>query len=101
MSCVTAVDPHWLADLGGVFYSIKEKGYSARDRRVTEIEFNRKAELEAKMAEDKEREAQRIAREQQNGSGSLVKKHVDSAVKKVSTHGAVKRPIRPKRGRGF
>ncbi|KAK1710145.1 LOW QUALITY PROTEIN: helicase associated domain-containing protein [Colletotrichum lupini] len=26
VSTVTAVDPHWLADLGGVFYSVKEKG---------------------------------------------------------------------------
>ncbi|OTA19334.1 hypothetical protein BTJ68_15240 [Hortaea werneckii EXF-2000] len=29
MSCVTAVDPYWLADLGGVFYSVKEKGFGA------------------------------------------------------------------------
>ena len=35
VSTVTAVDPHWLADLGGVFYSIKEKGYSAREKRIT------------------------------------------------------------------
>ncbi|KAF2013213.1 P-loop containing nucleoside triphosphate hydrolase protein [Aaosphaeria arxii CBS 175.79] len=63
MSCVTSVDPHWLADLGAVFYSIKEKGYSARDKRVTEIEFNKKAELEAKMAEAKAKEEQRLADE--------------------------------------
>ena len=61
MSCVTAVDPHWLADLGAVFYSIKEKGYSAKEKRVTEMEFNKKAELEAQMEEDREREAQRAA----------------------------------------
>ena len=30
MSTVTSVDPKWLAELGGVFYSVKEKGYSAR-----------------------------------------------------------------------
>ncbi|KAI9813377.1 MAG: DEAH-box RNA helicase prp16, partial [Thelocarpon impressellum] len=61
MSTVTAVDPRWLAELGGVFYSIKEKGYSAREKRVTEVEFNRKMEIEAQMADDREREARRLA----------------------------------------
>lgn len=55
VSTVTAVDPHWLADLGGVFYSIKEKGYSAAQKKMIETEFNRKMEIEAKMAEDKRR----------------------------------------------
>ncbi|KTW31793.1 uncharacterized protein T551_01054 [Pneumocystis jirovecii RU7] len=27
MSIVTSVDPYWLAELGGMFYSVKEKGY--------------------------------------------------------------------------
>ncbi|KAF1840581.1 P-loop containing nucleoside triphosphate hydrolase protein [Cucurbitaria berberidis CBS 394.84] len=66
MSCVTSVDPHWLADLGAVFYSIKEKGYSARDKRIIEVEFNRKAELEAQMEEDKARE-ERIMAAEENG----------------------------------
>ncbi|KAL5121295.1 DEAH-box RNA helicase prp16 [Pleosporales sp. CAS-2024a] len=91
MSCVTSVDPHWLADLGAVFYSIKEKGYSARDKRVTELEFNRKAELEAKMAEDKAREERRILDEQ---SGPFVKKAVVVGRKKdVDDGGVVKRPV--------
>jgi pre-mRNA-splicing factor ATP-dependent RNA helicase DHX38/PRP16 len=91
MSCVTSVDPHWLADLGAVFYSIKEKGYSARDKRVTEVEFNRKAELEAKMAEDKAREERRIADEE---SGPLIKKAVlGNKAKKESDEGVVKRPV--------
>ncbi len=101
MSCVTAVDPHWLADLGGVFYSIKEKGYSAREKRVTEIEFNRKAELEAKMAEDKEREARRLALEE-NGPRSVIKKPGLGVSKKVvATDGVVKKPIIKRMGRGF
>jgi pre-mRNA-splicing factor ATP-dependent RNA helicase DHX38/PRP16 len=90
MSCVTSVDPHWLADLGAVFYSIKEKGYSARDKRVTEIEFNRKAELEAKMAEDKAREERRIAAEE---DGPLIKKAVLGNRKKEVEDGVVKRPV--------
>ena len=89
MSCVTSVDPHWLADMGAVFYSIKEKGYSARDKRVTEREFNRKAELEAKMAEDKAREELRIA---EGESGPQVKKAVSSK-KKEDGDGVVKRPV--------
>lgn len=98
MSCVTSVDPHWLADLGAVFYSVKEKGYSARNKRVTEMEFNRKAELEAKMAEDKEREAQRIANEE---NGPTVQKPKSSVVKKVVKQGAVRRPVTQRSGRGF
>lgn len=99
MSTVTAVDPHWLAELGGVFYSVKEKGYSAREKRVTEHEFNRKMEIETNMAEDKEREAQRIARAAE--AGTVVKRPVTSAVKRVAAQGAVKRPLTPRVGRPF
>jgi pre-mRNA-splicing factor ATP-dependent RNA helicase DHX38/PRP16 len=88
MSCVTSVDPHWLADLGAVFYSVKEKGYSARDRRVVEVEFNRKAELEAQMARDLEGEVRREAEVvgpvlagRKKGGG------------KVEEEGVVKRPV--------
>ena len=98
MSCVTSVDPHWLADLGAVFYSVKEKGYSARDKRVTEMEFNRKAELEAKMAEDKEREAQRIAQEE---NGPVVRRPKTATLKRMATQGSVRRPMTPRTGRGF
>ena len=98
MSCVTSVDPHWLADLGAVFYSVKEKGYSAREKRVTEMEFNRKAELEAKMAEDKEREAQRIAQEE---NGPAVRRPKTAVLKRMATQGSVRRPMTPRTGRGF
>ncbi|QSZ29133.1 hypothetical protein DSL72_003644 [Monilinia vaccinii-corymbosi] len=103
MSTVTSVDPHWLAELGGVFFSVKEKGYSAREKRVTEVEFNRKMEIEAKMAEDKLREEKRIEAENHrlarkptgvtDGSGPVVKK--------VATKGAVRRPVVRRPGRGF
>ncbi|KAK6342708.1 DEAH-box RNA helicase prp16 [Orbilia javanica] len=95
MSTVTAVDPHWLAELGGVFYSVKEKGYSAKDRRVTENEINRKMEIEAKIAEDRQKAeaAKAAARE------APVKRAptgVNPAVKRVATQqGAVKRPTTP------
>jgi pre-mRNA-splicing factor ATP-dependent RNA helicase DHX38/PRP16 len=90
MSCVTSVDPHWLADLGAVFYSIKEKGYSARDKRIMETEFNRKAELEAQMAVDKANEDRRIAEEE---NGPVVKKAGVVKKKDADADGVVKRPV--------
>ena len=79
---------------------MKEKGYSAREKRVTEHEFSRKMEIETRMAEDKEREAQRIAK----AAGCLkptVARPISSAIKRVATQGAVKRPTTPRVGRGF
>jgi pre-mRNA-splicing factor ATP-dependent RNA helicase DHX38/PRP16 len=100
MSTVTAVDPHWLADLGGVFYSLKSKNYSGRDKRVTEMEFNRKMEIEAKMREDKEREEKRLAQEEASiVQAGAVKK--GPLVKKMGTNGVVKKPIVKRFGRGF
>lgn len=97
MSTVTAVDPHWLAELGGVFYSVKEKGYSAREKRVTEVEFNRKMEIEAKMAEDKLREKQRLEEENMK----LAKAPLQTAKPKIKPHGAVRKPPGKRPGRGF
>lgn len=111
MSTVTAVDPHWLAELGGVFYSVKEKGYSAKEKRVTEHEFNRKMEIEAQMAEDKaraEEEAERVrvaalGSTVVGGGGVEVGLRPGSVVqKRVMTQGVVKRPMTPSmRRRGF
>ncbi|KAG5289688.1 pre-mRNA-splicing factor [Histoplasma ohiense] len=123
MSTVTSVDPRWLADLGGVFYSIKEKGYSARERRVTEHEFNRRMEIEAQMAADRERAAEQkrkaaeedTLRRKQDAEGSSA--HVgmkpvvklptsaSTAVRKPGSYvpaGAlVRRPIMKRGARGF
>ena len=97
MSTVTAVDPHWLADLGGVFYSIKEKGYSARDKRVTELEFNRRIEIEEQMAEDREKEKK--AREAEEVAATVRKS--GEAVKKTVINGSVIRPVVARRGRRY
>lgn len=77
---------------------MKEKGYSAREKRVTEHEFSRKMEIETQMAEDKEREAQRIAKAAENPTAV---RPMSSAVRRVATQGAVKRPATPRIGRGF
>ncbi|KAK4449429.1 P-loop containing nucleoside triphosphate hydrolase protein [Podospora aff. communis PSN243] len=98
MSTVTSVDPHWLADLGGVFYSVKEKGYSAREKRITETEFNRKMEIETQMAADKQREEERLNAEEEL---KLVKKASTATGKKVVKSGSVVKPVRKRAGRGF
>lgn len=97
MSTVTAVDPHWLAELGGVFYSVKEKGYSAREKRVTEVEFNRKMEIEAQMAEDKLREQQRLEEE----SRKVSRAPAQIVKPKSKPQGAVRKPPGKRPGRGF
>ena len=30
MQCVTAVDPHWLAELGPMYFSVKESSYGQK-----------------------------------------------------------------------
>lgn len=45
----------YLAELGSVFYSVKEKNFDDRgNRRVTDREFSKKAELETEMARQRE-----------------------------------------------
>ncbi|KAK0554508.1 Pre-mRNA-splicing factor ATP-dependent RNA helicase PRP16 [Tilletia horrida] len=57
MGTVTAVDAHWLAELGGVFYSVKERNMSGmRSRSNRDAEFSQRARLEAEFEADKERE---------------------------------------------
>ncbi|KAI0176418.1 P-loop containing nucleoside triphosphate hydrolase protein [Hypoxylon sp. FL1284] len=98
MSTVTSVDPHWLAELGGVFYSIKEKGYSAREKRITETEFNRRMEIEAKMAEDKQRYEEQKKQEEERAAKKPA--GADKG-KKIIQSGAVKKPVIKRKGRGF
>jgi pre-mRNA-splicing factor ATP-dependent RNA helicase DHX38/PRP16 len=55
MTQVTAIDPYWLAELGSVFYSVKEKNFDDQGkRRQADREFSRKAELESEMAKQRE-----------------------------------------------
>ncbi|KAK5940568.1 DEAH-box RNA helicase prp16 [Knufia obscura] len=94
MSCVTSVDPHWLADLGGVFYSLKSKEYSNREKRVIEGEFNKRMEIEKQMKLDTEREEERLREEEEKerifaGRG----KKSGVVVKKSGSNGVVKKPV--------
>ncbi|KAF8310889.1 P-loop containing nucleoside triphosphate hydrolase protein [Clavulina sp. PMI_390] len=62
MTQVTAIDAYWLAELGSVFYSVKEKNFDGRStRRQVDREFSKKAELEMEMAREREEAAKRDA----------------------------------------
>ncbi|KDN53494.1 P-loop containing nucleoside triphosphate hydrolase protein [Tilletiaria anomala UBC 951] len=55
MGTVTAVDPFWLADLGSVFYSVKQRGaIGSHARHAHDAEFSKKADLEIQFARDHE-----------------------------------------------
>ncbi|KIR34642.1 pre-mRNA-splicing factor ATP-dependent RNA helicase PRP16 [Cryptococcus deuterogattii 99/473] len=54
MMCVTSVDPYWLADLGSVFFSIREKNFDALARARANRDFSKKTEMEAEMARQRE-----------------------------------------------
>ncbi|SPO39047.1 probable PRP16 - RNA-dependent ATPase [Pseudozyma flocculosa] len=56
MNTVTQVDPHWLAELGGAFYSIKERdSTSLATRRGRDTELNRQTEMETQFKLDRMR----------------------------------------------
>ncbi|RDX51455.1 P-loop containing nucleoside triphosphate hydrolase protein [Lentinus brumalis] len=64
MTQVTAVDAYWLAELGSVFYSVKEKNFDERgNRRQADREFSKKAELETEMARQREESAKKAQEE--------------------------------------
>lgn len=112
MSTVTAVDPHWLADLGGVFYGLREKSFNAKDARVTESEWSRKGEIEAEMERDRKAEEVRARQEREKeerlrigaagkGNTNVGFGAVKPLAKKVAGSGAVKRPIIKRKSIGF
>ncbi|KIL71099.1 hypothetical protein M378DRAFT_6935 [Amanita muscaria Koide BX008] len=64
MTQVTAIDPYWLAELGSVFYSVKEKNFDDRsNRRQTDREFSKRAELETEIARQREESAKKADEE--------------------------------------
>ncbi|CAG8606785.1 831_t:CDS:2, partial [Scutellospora calospora] len=58
MQCVTAVDPYWLAEMGPMFYSIKEKNFTQKEKRAANrAEMARMTmEMQMKTAREKEEE---------------------------------------------
>jgi pre-mRNA-splicing factor ATP-dependent RNA helicase DHX38/PRP16 len=73
MSCVTAVEGEWLAELGPMFFSIKESYESALKRRQRERSDAAAMEKEMKkkeLEEEKEREEKQRASESRSVSSS-------------------------------
>ncbi|CAG8609438.1 28691_t:CDS:10, partial [Dentiscutata erythropus] len=58
MQCVTAVDPYWLAEMGPMFYSVKEKNFTQKEKRAAnKAEMARMTmEMQMKTAREKEEE---------------------------------------------
>jgi pre-mRNA-splicing factor ATP-dependent RNA helicase DHX38/PRP16 len=54
MMCVTSVSAEWLAELGGVFYSIRERNLDGLAQVRATREFSKKAEIEQEMANQRE-----------------------------------------------
>ncbi|KOX67360.1 Pre-mRNA-splicing factor ATP-dependent RNA helicase PRP16 [Melipona quadrifasciata] len=66
MQCVTAVDGHWLAELGPMFFSVKETGRSGRAKRRQAMQHLHEMEGQMKEAEEemKARAQEQLEREQ-------------------------------------
>lgn len=93
MTQVTSIDPYWLAELGSVFYSVKEKNFDdSGRRRKHDKEFSKKAELEMEMARQRDLTAKRDAE-------SALKKQVSSGGSRVVMAGAPT-PATPRLGFG-
>ncbi|QIW95852.1 hypothetical protein AMS68_001370 [Peltaster fructicola] len=100
MSCVTAVDAHWLAELGGVFYSVKEKGISGGMRR--EIEYSKKQELERGIAADRaKQQAMDELQKERAARGTVVSKPSSVVKKPTLKSSAVVKPVIGGKRRGF
>ena len=73
MSCVTAVEGEWLAELGPMFFSVKESYESALKRRQQEREDKARMDTEMLKKEEEEevrRELEKKALEKRSGSAS-------------------------------
>lgn len=52
MQCATAVDGFWLAELGPMFFSVKETGKSGRDKRRQAVEHLHEMETQMRKAQE-------------------------------------------------
>ena len=68
MQCVTAVDPEWLAELGPMFFSIKQQGETRLEKKA-KARAN-KAAMAEEMRQHEELKAAKEAAEVRLGTGS-------------------------------
>jgi len=57
MQTVTAAEPYWLAELGPMFFTVKESGTDVHSRQRQEAEEQRQMEYQQKLRDDLERQA--------------------------------------------
>ncbi|KAI9145225.1 Asp-Glu-Ala-His box polypeptide 38, isoform CRA_h [Paraphysoderma sedebokerense] len=55
MQCVTAVDAYWLAEMGPMFFSVKETNFGHKEKRLQTNQDRRTMELELQIAEERKR----------------------------------------------
>merc|ERR1719411_1280840 len=74
MQCVTAVDGYWLAELGPMFFSVKESAKSRSDGKKLALEHKRIMEEEMKEAEMeiKRRAQQELDRDEKGRQRSVI-----------------------------
>merc|ERR1712176_1284320 len=72
MNTVTAVEPHWLSEMGPMFFTIKETGTDAHSKQRQEAEEQRQMEYQQKLREDLERQAKQEEAEKLAVSGGRV-----------------------------
>ncbi|KZT24702.1 pre-mRNA splicing factor [Neolentinus lepideus HHB14362 ss-1] len=86
MTIVTAIDAYWLAELGSVFYSVREKNFDGRgSRHQVEREFSKRAELETEMARQREESAKKAADE-------AISQKISSSSSKIIMPGTPRHP---------
>jgi len=72
MQTVTAVEPYWLAELGPMFFSVKESSQDIHSRIRQEQEEQRQLEYEQQMRDDVERRQKQEEREALAHSGGRI-----------------------------
>jgi len=73
MQCVTSVDPEWLAELGPMFFSVKQPGETRAEKRQKERQ--KKAAMEADMVEFRAKEEAKVADGAHGASRSGTSRH--------------------------
>ncbi|KAF5314021.1 hypothetical protein D9611_006970 [Ephemerocybe angulata] len=73
MTQVTAIDPYWLAELGPVFYSVKEKNFDGRgDSQQMSREFNKQKDIEKEIVRQREETAKQAKQAETQGASSII-----------------------------
>ena len=96
MQCVTAVDGYWLAELGPMFFSVKESGKSRSEGKKIAVEHLKNMEREMKAAEMeiKRRKEEEEAKAEKERRKSVI---ATPGRKPEQFEASDKKPVTPKR----